>query len=306
MANASILGENMKRIIALFLLIFTACSCYAQTPMELLEKYVPNISIPDKNIETFHFQLSITNEGDVYTVQNWYKNNGHFGFNLFDKDKTPVLVIRDDKALFYDAMSKQIWLATGNINIVKIIYENAQLVANVFYHRPNEQEKENAINVSFLDLAKPADDNMAATEKDGLLEITGYTSQKSKETTVIDTKSAFPFKSLTIGMDDSTVVFDDIKINSEIADDASCFTYPAEALNKNGVKLSEIDPDSFIAAMQMSQVLIQSCLVRAALYNPENRESLETSFNTKYDWADLKAADMINSAKLRQIFKLGE
>lgn len=296
----------MKRIIALFLLIFTACSCFAQTPMELLEKYVPNISIPDKNIETFHFQMTINNEGDIYVVQAWYKNNGHIGFNLFDKDKTPVLVIRNDKVLLYDVLSKQTWLSKGNITILKIMLENAQLIANVVFHKPSEAEKENAAIISFLDLAKQADANMTATEKDGLLEINGHTAQNSIETIVVDTKAEYPMKSLKIDTGNFTCLIDDIKINTPMADEEPYFMYPGDTLTKAGVNLVEMNDNEIIAAMQLSNILIHGCMVRAAIYNESLREDLEKGFNTRYEWAELKASDMMNSAKLRQIFKLGE
>lgn len=294
----------MKRYIVLFLMIIMACSCFAQSPEELLSKYVTNVSVPDKNIETFHFQLTINVDGDIYPVQVWYKNEGHFGFNLFDKDKTPILIIRNDNVLFYNVIEKQVMYFPKNITIVKAVYENEQLVANVNYHQPNEEEKENTVQVGFLDLANNARKDMTAAEKDGLLEIIGHTDQGSVETTLVDPKASFPLKTLKIDTGDSIILFDDVSVNAPMTGNEEFFTFPAEALKKSGVKVIEVDSDSFLSAMQMMQVLMQGCMVRTAIYNESFRADLEKGMNTKFDWAGLKASDMLNSAKLRQIFKV--
>lgn len=284
-------------------MLLTTCCCIAQTPEELLNKYVTNISIPDEKIETMCFNLSLSSDNSIYPMQVWYKNNGRLGLNLFDTDKTPLLIIRNDKVVFYDALQKQLTLFPNCISVLKVIYENSQFNANAYFHLPNAEEKENTIKIDFLSLAQTALKNLQAKQDGEVLTLTGSTEINSIVTSMVDPRLSFPLKSFSINTGDSLILFDKIATNVEIDDNNEIFIYPDETLKSSKLKIVEIDPNTLLGTVQLMQTVVQGTMIRMAIYDESMREGLEKAVNQKIDWADLKASDTINSAKLRTIFR---
>lgn len=293
----------MKKTMLIITMLLTTCCCIAQTPEELLNKYVTNISIPDEKIETMCFNLSLSSDNSIYPMQVWYKNNGRLGLNLFDTDKTPLLIIRNDKVVFYDALQKQLTLFPNCISVLKVIYENSQFNANAYFHLPNAEEKENTIKIDFLSLAQTALKNLQAKQDGEVLTLTGSTEINSIVTSMVDPRLSFPLKSFSINTGDSLILFDKIATNVEIDDNNEIFIYPDETLKSSKLKIVEIDPNTLLGTVQLMQTVVQGTMIRMAIYDESMREGLEKAVNQKIDWADLKASDTINSAKLRTIFR---
>ncbi len=297
------------KIRIIFIAIFTLISCIAlqaQTPEELINKSLINVSIPDnKNIKSFSMDLTIENEKDKYLSQIRY-DNGKLAFNCFDKDLTPLFVSRDSSVIFNDALNSKVCLLKQNIMVLKAVYENNQLNANFNFHQPNEEEKTNIIKVDFLDLAKQAMKNLKTTKDKDLITIVGKSEKNSSVISVIDSKDSFPLKKMTIDCEDFKIIFDNIKVNSSI--DESLFDFKEQELRVSGImvdELSNTQNNGVIENMQMLQNLMIAAMVRTSFSEPDIQKELEKMINTNepIDWAHLKAVDVIKSAKLRRLYK---
>ena len=120
---------------------------------------------------------------------------------------------------------------------------------------------------------------------------------------MVDPRLSFPLKSFSINTGDSLILFDKIATNVEIDDNNEIFIYPDETLKSSKLKIVEIDPNTLLGTVQLMQTVVQGTMIRMAIYDESMREGLEKAVNQKIDWADLKASDTINSAKLRTIFR---
>lgn len=287
----------------LVLLVFVGISCgsYAQSAEELLNSNLVDLRLPREDTKTFSFDINVNNDGAKYLAQIRYAGD-RFAFNLFDKDGTPVFVVRNDKAIFYDILNNRLCLFRKNISIVKILYTNAQLDANINFHRPNEEEKVNAVSIDFLSFAKSAMADLQATEKDGLITISGKSAQGSVLRSIINPKASFPIKDMYIDSNSCIISFNNIGHNIDIPE--AVFNYPEEAVSKSGVNLIDYteSAEDMLGGAQMLQTLLSSLAVRAAFADPEVQKNLSEQMNLKVDWAALKAADLVTSAKLRLLF----
>lgn len=289
--------------IALFTLLFCA-DLQAQTPEELINKNLIDVSIPDnKDIKTFSMDLTINTENGDYISQIRY-DNGKIAFNCFDKDSTPLFIARDSNVVFNDALNSKVCLLKENIMIIKAVYEDNQFNANFNFHQPNEEEKNNTIKVDFLKLAKQAMNNLKATNDNGLIIIEGKTEKDSSLISVINPKDSFPLKKMTIKSDGFNVIFDNIKVNSEIDD--SLFVFKEAELRVSGIMIDDLTTnqnDNILANMQMLQNLMIAAMTRAAFSEPDFQEQIDKMVNSPIDWPHLKAVDVIKSAKLRRLYK---
>ncbi len=289
--------------IALFTLLFCA-DLQAQTPEELINKHVVDVSIPDnKDIKTFSMDLTISTDSGDYLSQIRY-DNGKIAFNCFDKDSTPLFIARDSNVVFNDALNSKVCLLKENIMIIKAVFEDNQFNANVNFHQPNEEEKNNTIKVDFLKLAKQAMNNLKSTSDNGLIIIEGKSEKDSSLISVIDPKEFFPLKKMTIKSDGFNVIFDNIKVNSKI--DESLFVFKEAELRVSGIMVDDLTTnqnDNILANMQMLQNLMIAAMTRAAFSEPDFQEQINKIVNSPIDWSQLKAADVIKSAKLRRLYK---
>ena len=295
---------NIKTLfIALFTLLFCA-TLQAQSPEELIDKNLINISIPDnKDIKTFSMDLIINTESGDYLSQIRY-DNGKLAFNCFDKDTTPLFVARDLNVIFNDALNTKICLLRDNIMVLKAVYEDNQLNANFNFHQPNEEEKTNIIKVDFLALAKQAMNDIKSTKENELIIIEGKSPKDTSLISVINPKDSFPLKKMTVKSDGFNVIFDNIKVNSKMDD--SWFVFKEADLRVSGIMVDELtykQKDNILDNMQMLQNLIIAAMVRAAFGEPEIQNELNKMVNQPIDWPHLKAVDVIKSAKLRRLFK---
>ena len=183
-------------IIALFTVLFCA-TLQAQPADEIIRKNLINLSIPNENIKTFAFDLTISTSGRSYVSQIRY-DNGNMAFNCFDADKTPLLVTRNGNVLYNDALNSRVCLLRKNIVIAKVVYEDNQMQANINFHQPNDEEKENTIKLDFLALAEQALSNMRTSKGNGIITIFGESAQKSIVTSVIKPGDFFPLKKFSI------------------------------------------------------------------------------------------------------------
>ena len=297
------------KIKIIFIALFTLISCMvlqAQTPEELINKSLINLSIPDnKNIKTFSMDLTIKYEKDTYLSQIRY-DNGKLAFNCFDKDLTPLFVSRDSNVIFNDALNSKVCLLKQNIMVLKAVYENNQLNANFNFHQPNEEEKTNIIKVDFLDFAKQAMNNLKTTKDNGLITIVGTSEKNSSLISVINPNDSFALKKMIIDCDDFKIIFDNIKVNSSI--DESLFVFKEQELRVSGIMIDEFtnsQNNGVLENMQMLQNLIVAAMVRTSFSEPDIQKELEKMVTTSepIDWAHLKAVDVIKSAKLRRLYK---
>ena len=297
------------KIKILFIALFTLISCVslqAQTPEELINKNLINLSIPEnKSIKSFSMDLTIITESGKYLSQIRY-DNGRLAFNCFDRDSTPLLVSRDSSIVFNDALNTKVCLLKQNIMVLKAVYENNQLNANFNFHQPNEEEKTNIIKVDFLELAKQAMNNMKSTKEKDLITIVGTSEKNSSLICVINPKDSFPLKKMTIDCEDFKILFDNIKVNSSI--DESVFIFKEQDLMSSGIVVDELtknENNTILENMQMIQNLMIAAMVRTAFTEPDIQDGLNKMINSDkpLDWAHLKAVDVIKSAKLRRLFK---
>ncbi len=291
--------------IALFTLLFSV-TLQAQTPEELINKNLVNLSIPEnKDIKTFTMDLIINTESGDYLSQIRY-NNGKIAFNCFDKDSTPLFVAKDSNVIFNDALNCKVCLLKGNITIIKAVYEDNQFNANFNFHQPNEEEKANTIKVDFLKLANQAMNNLKASNDNGLITIEGKSEKDSTLISVINPKDSFPLKKMTIKSDGFNVIFDNIKVNSKIDD--SLFVFKETDLRVSGIMVDDLtnsQKNNILDNMQMLQNLIIAAMTRTAFNEPDIQKELDKMINSEkpIDWPHLKAVDVIKSAKLRRLFK---
>ena len=297
------------KIKILFIALFTLISCVslqAQTPEDLINKNLINLSIPEnKSVKSFSMDLTIITESGKYLSQIRY-DNGKLAFNCLDKDSTPLLVARDSNIVFNDALNTKVCLLKQNIMILKAVFENNQLNANFNFHQPNEEEKTNIIKVDFLELAKQAMKNLKSTKEKDLITIVGTSEKNSSLISVINPKDSFPLKKMTIDCEDFKVVFDNIKVNSSI--DESVFIFKEQDLMASGIVVDELTKNqnnNILENMQMLQNLMVAAMVRTAFNEPDIQDGLNKMIGSDkpIDWAHLKAVDVIKSAKLRRLFK---
>ena len=297
------------KIKILFIALFTLISCVslqAQTPEDLINKNLINLSIPEnKSVKSFSMDLTIITESGKYLSQIRF-DNGKLAFNCLDKDSTPLLVARDSNIVFNDALNTKVCLLKQNIMILKAVFENNQLNANFNFHQPNEEEKTNIIKVDFLELAKQAMKNLKSTKEKDLITIVGTSEKNSSLISVINPKDSFPLKKMTIDCEDFKVVFDNIKVNSSI--DESVFIFKEQDLMASGIVVDELTKNqnnNILENMQMLQNLMVAAMVRTAFNEPDIQDGLNKMIGSDkpIDWAHLKAVDVIKSAKLRRLFK---
>ena len=286
----------------IILALFSVVSLQAQPADELIRKNLKNISIPSENIKTFSVDFTINTESGSYINQIRY-DNGIMAFNCFDIDKTPLLIARSGNVIYNDALNTRVCLLRNNIVIAKAVYEDNQMQANINFHQPNDEEKTNIIKIDFLTLAEQAMTNMRTSKKDGLITISGESSKKSTVITTLNLKDSFPLKKLIISADDFGIVFDNIKVNEEI--DKSNFVYPEKELARTKIQLSDLTNDNSLGSLGMLQKIIYSVMVRSAFEDKEMQEKLEEMLNPseKINWSQLKASDVMKSARLRNLFK---
>ena len=304
----NIRNNHSQFIIAavVILALFTAVAIQAQPADELIRKNLKNISIPNETIKTFAVDLTISTSSGNYLSQVRY-DNGNMAFNCFDVDKTPLLIARNGNVLYNDALKTRVCLLRKNILIAKAVYEDNQMNATINFHQPNDNEKENTIKIDFLALAEQALSNMR-TSKDkekGIITISGESAKQSIVTTVIKPSDTFPLKKFSISSygDDFVISFDNIRINEEV--DQNSFVYPEKELEKTKIQLSDLTDDNSLSYLGMLQKIIYSVMVRSAFEDKEMQEKLEEMLNPseKIDWSQLKASDVMKSARLRNLFK---
>ncbi len=297
------------KIKLLFIALFTLLFCVAlqaQTPEELINKHIVDVSIPDnKDIKTFSMDLTISTDSGDYLSQIRY-DNGKVAFNCFDKDSTPLFISRDSNVIFNDALNSKVCLMKENIMIIKAVYEDNQFNANFNFHQPNEEEKNNMIRIDFLKLAKQAMNNIKSTKDKDLIIIEGKSEKDSSLISVINPKDSFPLKKMTIKSEGFNIIFENIKVNSKIDD--SLFAFKEIDLRASGIMVDDLtnnQNDNILANMQMLQNLMISAMTRMAFSEPDIQKELEKMINTNesIDWAHLKAVDVIKSAKLRRLYK---
>lgn len=287
---------------AVILALFSTVAVQAQPADELIRKNLKNISIPNENIKTFAVDLTIKTESGSYINQIRY-DNGIMAFNCFDVDKTPLLVARSGNVLYNDALNTRICLLRNNIVVAKAVYEDNQMQANINFHQPNNEEKTNIVKIDFLTLAEQALTNMRTSKKDGIITISGESSKKNTVITTLNLKDSFPLKKLEISADDFGIIFDNIKINEEI--DKSSFVYPEKEIARTKIQLADLTEDNSLSNLGMLQKVIYSVMVRSAFEDKEMQEKLEEMLNLseKINWSQLKASDVMKSARLRNLFK---
>jgi hypothetical protein len=289
-------------IIALFTVLFCA-TLQAQPADEIIRKNLINLSIPNENIKTFAFDLTISTSGRSYVSQIRY-DNGNMAFNCFDADKTPLLVARNGNVLYNDALNSRVCLLRKNIVIAKVVCEDNQMQANINFHQPNDEEKENTIKVDFLALAEQALSNMRTSKENGIITIFGESAQKSIITSVIKPGDFFPLKKFSISSDDFTVSFDNIRVNDEV--DKNNFIYPEKEISRSNIQLADLTEEiNGLFSFGMLQQVIYSIMARSAFEDKEMQEKLEEILNLKgkLDWSKIKASDVMKSARLRNLFK---
>ena len=298
------------KIKLLIVALFTLLSCtviQAQPADEIIRKNLINLSIPNENIKTFAVDLIISSSSGNYLSQIRY-DNGNMAFNCFDTDKTPLLIARNGNVLYNDALKTRVCLLRKNILIAKAVYEDNQMNATINFHQPNDNEKENIIKIDFLALAEQALSNMRTSKKDGIITITGESAKKSIVTSVIKPGDTFPLKKLSISSygDEFVITFDNIRINDEV--DKKCFVYPEKELTKSNITLDDLTnlTDEFsLSNFGMLQRITYSIMVRSAFDDKELQGKLEELLNSgeKINWSQLKASDVLKSARLRTLFK---
>ena len=289
-------------IIALFTVLFCA-TLQAQPADEILRKNLTNLSIPNEHIKTFAVDLTISSSGSNYVSQIRY-DNGNMAFNCFDADKTPLLVIRNENVLFNDALNSRVCILKKNIVIAKAVCEGEQMQAYVNFHQPNDEEKENAIKIDFLNFAEQALSNMRTSKKNGIITISGESAQKSIVTSVIKPNDFFPLKKFSLSSDDFVISFDNIRVNEEI--DKNCFIYPEKELARSNIRLDDLTEEgNSLFGFGMLQQVMYSIMARSAFEDKEMQEKLEEILNLKgkLDWSKIKASDVMKSARLRNLFK---
>ncbi|MBQ3643806.1 MAG: hypothetical protein II961_04335 [Candidatus Riflebacteria bacterium] len=298
------------RIKLLLITLFAVLSCtilQAQPADELIRKNLTNLSIPNENIKTFSVDLIISSSGSNYLSQVRY-DNGNMAFNCFDTDKTPLLIARNGNVIYNDALNTRICLLRKNILIAKAVFEGDQMNATINFHQPNDEEKENAIKIDFLSLAEQAMSKMRTSKENGIITVTGETSKQSKVTSVIKPGDFFPLKKFSISSfgDDFVICFDNIRVNEEV--DKKCFVYPEKELAKSNITLNDLTDltdELSLSNFGMLQRITYSVMVRSAFDDKEMQEKLEEILkpSEKINWSQLKASDVLKSARLRTLFK---
>ena len=300
------------KIKLLLIALFTLLSCavlQAQPADEIIRKNLTNLSIPNENIKTFAVDLTISSSGGKYLSQIRY-DNGNMAFNCFDVDKTPLLIARNGNVLYNDALKTRVCLLRKNILIAKAVYENNQMNATINFHQPNDDEKENTVKIDFLALAEQALSNMRTSrdKEKGIITISGESAKQSIVTSVIKPSDAFPLKKFSISSSDDEFVisFDNIRINEEV--DQKSFIYPEKELAKSNITLDDLTnlTDEFsLSSLGILQKITYSIMVRSAFEDKEMQSKLEEMINPseKINWSQLKASDVLKSARLRTLFK---
>lgn len=275
----------------------------------LLSKYamqIKNVQLPGDNYHSFAFDMKMTPAPVQLFIQIRYRAPNDYAMNVFDgADMTPLLIVRDQKAIINDPLQEKVSLIASAGVAFDLSQQGEQFNANFAVNLPGEGQVSNRISMDFNALfAKVTRELKEKSDAPGTLELSGKTTRKNSCHAIFRPADDFPLQQLQISVENATepiLVFSNIAANGKIP--ADVFSFPLQQMKEAGVDFIEVPANSMFDSMMIVSSVMKALFTRAALRSPDLRHEIETNFKLKPDWSAIEHLDGNRTPKLQRVFR---
>jgi hypothetical protein len=305
----------MKQFVSFLTVIFLSVSIHAAQCANLNEKLTASdlkslasvISPRASDYSSLAIEVFLTFPGYKFKCNVYYRQPNKYALFVFDaRDMTPLFIITQRKALFYDP-SNYCLVSFRNVGVNFVVdMDEKNLRINFSYNHSTSESKVEIKNILEVDLVSILNEVTVNTKgeimKGGWYSFSGETKEGSRFFAFVNPSSTVPFSKIAIYQKNDTtpsLLFNRIEANVGVTD--YIFQFPAKSLLEQGLCVIETGVEE-LGFVDLLSIVVRTFFIRSALISPDQRSDVGRLGLGHLDWSEIKKRDKEISRVLRKVF----
>jgi len=296
---------SAMKVVTLLIILASAGLVHAQpattqpVAVEPLIALAPKLSLGDPQAKSLDVQMVLSAGATRLQIRALYEAPDRHAMYVGDaRDGTPIGVVNDSIAIFYDPVDGALRVADGKTGELRCQQVEDKLNLKFGFNKP---EQAWALDVDLVSVLK-AERADAIELGHGLMGLRQRGRKGGILYCVIDPRSPNPYLRAELQAPDGAqaIVLDPILRDAPI--DPMAFELPdREALAKT-FTVKELDSKNIFGGLGGMQALTRLIMLRVAAGDPEEEKKLEKSLATRVDWKVVRENDQKLGPQVRALF----